>query len=748
MQGCLRRRLFVGTLVSVQRLLRHLNLGALLAVVGAASALMMYPSDDGGLLGLPKLEVGQGAPRTIKSPRNFSIRDLDTEARLRVEAIGRVRPVYEHVTGWGTETKRRVEAAFVAAVEARPRTSADSFMRTVRAFYDEDRWKLIRRTGFTDEYRDAAIMIVAKLAPLRIAEDVSGLELGAPDGIQIRVRTPEGSVEHEESALTFGDVVGLDQARAAVDKLVATELGHLEPDIRRAVAVLIKPLLQPNLAYHGDETERRREAVSRAFKPLFISIAANETVLRQGTRVTERDLLLFQGIAGELEARRRIQRPLGGAALIVLMIIALYLFHAGPFRRLRLKQRDLAFGAFVYVLQLLVLYAGYQGVLFGADALPFGEPTAYRALVPLAWAPLLIRFVLGFEAAAAFLPLVAITAGWVMDDSVAHALYALVGGLAIASVRVEGRPRAQLIVAGIWCGLWQAAVVVLYALHRSTLAPSTLVDVGAAITSGLLAALLAAIAVPVVEALFGYTTAMKLSDLGNLNHPLLRELLVQAPGTYHHSIVVGALAETAARQVGADPQLSRVGGYYHDVGKLDSPRTFIENRRTESLLRSDIGAPAPLADDLRRHVVRGMELATKHRLGRAVTEIIEEHHGGGTVRRFGAEFPYTQPKPRTREAALVLLADAVEAAIGTQVAAAPLAEGALEETVGAVIAEAVAAGQLDRCDLTLADLRAVTDGMCEVLRDMLLRRTRPPSTERPVVDPRYVKPPPMSDGPN
>lgn len=744
------------------RLLRHLNVVALLMVVAAAAGLLMYPSDDDRLLGLPDLEVGEIASRTVKSPRNFAIRDLDTEARLRAEAVARVRPVHDLVTGLGAQAKGRIEAG-IAAVrgETQPESSrAVAFMRAVEAFFDDDAYAQLSGTGFTDEFFDGAIMVVRTIYEQQIVEDRALLELSAPSGIQIRVLAPDGSIDHEESAFDFTEIIGLDSARARVDQLTATELAHLPEKTRRAIAVLTKALLKANLLPNPAESDRRALAVGRAFKPLLIPIKAGEVVLREGERITERDLLVFEGIAGELESSSRLQRPLGGAALILLLVLALFAFHRRGPSPMRSSQRNLAFCAFVYVLWLLLLWGGYKGALRLAGAFPLAEVSAYRALLPLAWAPLLIRFVLGFGAAAAFLPLLAITAGWVMDGSIGYALYALIGGLAAASVRSDDRPRTQLLYAGAWCGLWQAAVVVLYALHESSLLPSTLTDATAAGLSGIGAALIAVVAVPVVEVLFGYSTAMKLTDLANLNHPLLRDMLVQAPGTYHHSIVVGALAEAAARDVGADRLLARVGGYYHDIGKLERPRVFKENNRSPEPDRPAL----ELARDILGHVAHGHALASRHRLGKRLTDIILQHHGTGVVRdvyaRFleqgggslsavdVAQFQYEGPKPATPEAALVLLADAVESSIGTLLADAPLADGALELTVDAVIAEAIADGQLDRCDLSLGDVSVVAAAMSEVLRDMLLRRSHPPSSELPAPDPRYVRSPPMDDLPN
>jgi putative nucleotidyltransferase with HDIG domain len=348
-----------------------------------------------------------------------------------------------------------------------------------------------------------------------------------------------------------------------------------------------------------------------------------------------------------------------------------------------------------------------------------------------------------------------------MQTSLAYAAYALFASLAAASIPVRGSPRLALVGAGLWCGVIQAAATIALGLIQGHLIvfQDSIAEASAAMLSGLLSALLVALVIPAVEVLLGYTTSFKLWDLASLNHPLLRELLVQAPGTYHHSIVVGALAEAGASSVGADPLLARVGGYYHDVGKIKSPRTFDENNRGSY----GAAAPAEEAAQIKMHVADGLELGAKHRLGDPVLEIIAQHHGISSVRSLkkraiellggplsasdAAQFSYAGPKPLTREAALVMLADCVEAATQELMTDVPLEEGALESTVRRVTEELIAEGQLDATNLTLNEMRIAGDAMATALREMLMRRSRPSVSQLPTAAPRLVRPPPI-DRPN
>ena len=218
-------------------------------------------------------------------------------------------------------------------------------------------------------------------------------------------------------------------------------------------------------------------------------------------------------------------------------------------------------------------------------------------------------------------------------------------------------------------------MVSLSLLDSSVVVSTAAAEVGAAFASGILAAILVLLATPAIEVLFGYTTAMKLTDLADMNHPLLRELLIEAPGTYHHSIMVGKLAHAGAKAIGADPLLALVGAYFHDVGKIKNPRAFDENSPPDASPFSSTDASSAI----RAHVADGLEFAAKHRVGQQVLEMIAQHHGTSPIRVYmptgldlsGAALRtaelttplrYPGPKPLTPVAALVLMADTTEVA--------------------------------------------------------------------------------------
>jgi hypothetical protein len=288
--------------------------------------------------------------------------------------------------------------------------------------------------------------------------------------------------------------------------------------------------------------------------------------------------------------------------------------------------------------------------------------------------------------------------------------------------------------AGLAAGVAGAALAAATGLHGGLPAVDLVAPALAAFLGGaLLLPAVVALLQPAVEGLFGYATDARLLELASLNHPALKELIVQAPGTYHHSIVMGSLVEAAAEAIGADALLARVGAYYHDVGKTKNPLAFAENQR--GVNEHDQLAPALSALVVKRHVADGLEAARRWRLPRPVADLIAQHHGTRRILYFWAKqqkaaeaggpaadesaFRYAGPRPRTREAALVMIADACEASARALAEPTPQA---LRATVEARLAELVAEGQLEECDLTLRDLAAITGAMAGALEAVSLPR--------------------------
>jgi cyclic-di-AMP phosphodiesterase PgpH len=245
----------------------------------------------------------------------------------------------------------------------------------------------------------------------------------------------------------------------------------------------------------------------------------------------------------------------------------------------------------------------------------------------------------------------------------------------------------------------------------------------AALASGAGSGVLAFAAMAMLGHIFRITTVFELRELADPNHPLLRQLLLRTPGTYHHSLLVGNLAERAAEVIGADPLLARVGAYYHDIGKMRNPSAFIENQSAGSNPHDDLD-PLVSAGIVAAHVRDGLALAERYHLPAIIREMIPGHHGTSVVKYFyqlaqqrgqdpdESKFRYPGPRARTKECGIVMLADGTEASVRS------LAEKNSETIRGMVdkiVGERLSDGQLDDCDLTLRDVQRIKDAFCELL---------------------------------
>lgn len=314
-----------------------------------------------------------------------------------------------------------------------------------------------------------------------------------------------------------------------------------------------------------------------------------------------------------------------------------------------------------------------------------------------------------------------------VTDEITFLLYGLIGAIVGAFSIRRTQERTVFFWAGFWVFLANVCTIVTFIPIYGSSVPILIFDLGAAFVNAVLVALFASTLLPVLEYLFETATDLKLLELSNLNRPLLKQLMKTAPGTYHHSLMLGELAEAAAEAIGANSLLCRVGAYYHDIGKVKKPAYFIENQM-DAMNRHDTLSPSLSSLIVVSHVKDGVEMALEHRLPPAIVDFIPQHHGTRLVTYFyekakesqdpdlgevkEEDYRYPGPKPQTREAAILMLADAVEAAARTLTDPTPARiQGLVQRIVNSIFIE----GQLSECDLTLKDLHQIAKGFVRVL---------------------------------
>jgi hypothetical protein len=368
-----------------------------------------------------------------------------------------------------------------------------------------------------------------------------------------------------------------------------------------------------------------------------------------------------------------------------------------------------------------------------------GAPRFSNYLMPAAAGSMLLAILLRPRLALLSAAVLAILLGLAAGRELAPVVVAFVGGVVGVFATRQIHRRSDFGLAGLLVGAANVCVTAGAGLLDGTpLYPQVMANAGYALGNGILSAVITIGVLPFLEQLFGLITPIKLLELANPAHPLLRRLQLEAPGTYHHSIMVGNLAEAGAEAVGADSLLVRVGTYYHDIGKLRRPAFFVENQMGIDNPHDSM-TPSLSSLTVSSHVRDGIELAREYGLPQAVIDFIPQHHGTTLLAYFyhralergdaldeGA-FRYEGPKPQTPETAIVMLADAVEATIRSLNRPTP---DRIEEIVRRLIREKMEDGQLDECGLTFRDLNTIAAAFVRILSGVLHPRLEYPDLER------------------
>jgi putative nucleotidyltransferase with HDIG domain len=484
----------------------------------------------------------------------------------------------------------------------------------------------------------------------------------------------------------------------------------------RSLAVdLASRFVAGNLVPNKDTTARLRKEAEEAVAPVQVTVEKGETVLREGQVVTAADIeqLDLLGLRNPTTDWRQV----GAAAAFAILTMSMLAAYIGAFHP-DIATRDRSLG----LIALLVIVS----VMAAKVVLP-SRPLLLYAF-PLPAVAMLIATLIDGRLAIVVGALLGVLVGFVTGSSLEAATLALVTSLVAAGAVSKRERLGVFFVAGLLVALAQMAVVVAFQLSQRGEDTQTLLMIAAfCVVNGLVSAMLAVGATYVLGRMFGITTTMQLLELANPTQPLLRRLLMEAPGTYHHSIMVGNLGERAAEEVGADPLLVRVGAYYHDIGKLRRPYFFVENQAGGENVHETL-EPEVSADIVRAHVRDGVELCEQYGVPPAVRALIPQHHGtrlvsffyqraqeGGNGEARVEDFSYPGPRPRSKEAAIVMLADSIEAATR---ASRDHSQEAIEHLVEDIILQRLSEGQLDECDLTLRDLQRIKHSFATLLVGM------------------------------
>ncbi|MCX8118144.1 MAG: HDIG domain-containing protein [Desulfobacterota bacterium] len=681
-------------------------------------ALFLSPSLQ---IPLKRYQAGDIATKEIKSTQDILVEDQKSTQEKRAEAERSVFSVYDYDPTVLNEIETRLREAFSPRASL---MSKEEWESAFRFSLSQREWTLLKRERFDPAIGETVLKLMTPHLRRGVINDKDLLDSDALRGVSIRniqTRTEKMDVPPFE----FLDLREV-RSRMRIDlNRLAADWGR---DLSLVVLKLSEQALRPNLTFNKDETEARKAEIKSRVSPVFYQIKRGEVVLRAGERVREEHLLKMEALKKAQERSHLLAVLVGMALLTFLILASLYEFSTKNIRKIALTTRDLLFfcttlvGMVAFLKVFLLITDILGGEVFSIPA------SSYVYLFPLAAGTMIVRIVIHSEVAIVFATLMSYFAASLMGNQLFLFIFGLVGSLIGAHKVARCEQRSILLKAGLFVGAANIGMILCYHLIIGTfLTPILLSDLIMGFLGGLLASLVVLGLAPIVESLFGYTTDIKLLELANLDHPLLRDLSFQAPGTYHHSIIVGSLVEAGAKSIAANPLLARVSAYYHDIGKLKKPLYFIENAGGMEN-RHDHLTPTMSSLILASHVKDGVELAQEYRLGEKIIHIIQQHHGTSLISFFykkakeqenpemGAidekDFRYPGPKPQTKEAGIVMLADAVEAASRTLTDPTP---SRIKGLVQQIIQNIFLDGQLEECELTLKDLRKIEESFTRIL---------------------------------
>ena len=534
-------------------------------------------------LRLKEYKVGDIATKEIKSTQDLLVEDEKSTQEKRAEAERSVLSVYDYDPAVLSESENRIRSTFeslAASFQKREKGVDQNALRkkewdsSLRLPLTQREWQVLEKERFNPAIGEAALKMIAPILKKGVVNDKELLDPDAERGIVIRnIQTRE----ERKSFPPFG-FFDFKEAKAKVRSQADLPSPIKGKELSPIVLKIAEHFLRPNLTFNKDETEEKKINAREKINPVYFQVKRGEVILRPGERVQEEHLLKIKALKKAQERTHLLAILIGMGLLTFLILASLYQFSTQNIRKIALSQKDLLFfsTALLGIIALLKLFQLSTDVLGGEF---FSIPSSsYLYLFPIATGAMLVRIVLNSEVAIVFSLLASYFSAALMGNQLFYFIFTFVGSVIGAHKVARCEQRSVLIKAGITVGGINILMIISYNLISGNPFKMTLLsDLMMGFLGGILAPVLVLGIAPIIESLFGYTTDIKLLELANMDHPILKDLILQAPGTYHHSIIVGSLVEAAAKSIAANPLLARVSAYYHDIGKLKKPLYFIEN---------------------------------------------------------------------------------------------------------------------------------------------------------------------------
>ncbi len=650
------------------------------------------------------LEVNDVARQEIRAPTTLTFTSQSQTEAARNAAAATVEKVYEPI-GDPAAIRMQQLREFDSAVDEVSRVLASRDARRLTA----EKLKSDLNAALPDR-SDAQIVLIAAL-PLQTWKALTAEARSVLDSVLV------GEIRAE----------AVSDVRQRVRQAISTDLAANQ---RELAGDLAAGYVRENSQYSESATQAAEQQARNRVAPVEVTVIGGTAVVREGDPITVQTLEALEAL-GLTRPRASFARSagLGVIAVLVSALLVAFLWRFQP--AVWYRNRSL-------LLFLMALVASAVAMRVGADR------TLWTYVVPTSAAVLLVGILLEGGAGAALAVVLAVLAGVMNADGLEPAVFVLAGGLASLVAIVRAERLNGFVRAGASLALTNIGVVIAFSLLAQRDAAAIAQLAGAAVVNAGLSVFLAVGSFAMLGHLFGIMTVFQLLELANPSNRLLRRLLLETPGTYHHSVMVGNLAERAAETIGADPLLARVAAYYHDIGKMKNPLAFIENQAGSRNVHDDLSAETS-ARIIAGHVRDGIDLAYEHGLPVQITGFIPQHHGTSLMSYFWdralqdvggneelidqAVFRYPGPKPQSREAAILMLSDGVEASVRSLD---EKDERSIRSMVDRIVDARLEDGQLDDADLTLKNIAQIKEAFVQQLLGMYHQRIKYPDNVVPL----------------
>ncbi|KEI15057.1 HD family phosphohydrolase [Clostridium haemolyticum] len=479
-------------------------------------------------------------------------------------------------------------------------------------------------------------------------------------------------------------------------------------------------MIKPNFFYDDSKTNELKAEARKSVQPIIIK--KGQTIVKEGEPVTERDIIILKDL-GLLDNDNNINIYITIVALVVFIIFLQWFYIYKHYKKIFNDYKKLILLSMLTCISVLL-----------ARTLAIISPF----LIPLACVPMLFTLLINYKVSMTYNIFNCILISAAVQFNIEITLLAILNGILGAMALKKLQQRNDILYVSIFIGAMSVVLTLTVGFLLSNNVLEVLKKSGFSFIGSVISAILTVGFLPFFESTFDIVTTIKLLEISNPNHPVQKRLLLEAPGTYHHSVLVANLAEVAAEQVGGNPVLARVSAYYHDIGKIKRPMFFKENQLGAENPHDKI-SPNLSTLIITSHVKDGVEIAKEYKLPQVIKDAIEQHHGTSLVKYFyitaknnsekpeevkEEDFRYQGPIPESKEVAILMLADSVEAAVRS---ISEPTKGKIEEMVNNIIKARFNEGQLDNCDLTLKDLEKIRKSFLKTLSGIYHQRIEYPT---------------------